>query len=611
MKLGISSRLFLMDFLYRYGESIMQNDQTNNYDVIIIGAGPAGLSAAHELAEKKLKVCVLEAAPFIGGKPISEFGHPWEPPKETFTATDLEKYLATDPKEAIAVTRKLPWEHGLRVYPENYCNLLDIMRRIPVEKEKSVSDYLTNAVTLANYSFDIEKNTTFSSRLLAKLEAAFFGLATFLPYLLTEKRALKYDDISVADLYNLKNRSPSLCDYIINITNPMTSGMVEKTSSLALSNTLLNYYFAPNQTGFRTFNRPTHLAWLIPWQNQLKKLGVEFHLNTKAIDFNFDGITETSFSNVKISEIIALHEGRKKIFQSKYIISAIPADELVSLMNKNNEMIRYDSRLIDIYKITSVFVTGIQLYYETPIHSFEKQGILGSMSTHPWGIGYADQATYWENPKEYAGNYGVVSVYLSVTNQVGRYIKKSVQKCTPNEIAYEIFTQVENDFSARRIQFPQRIGYFSHFYHSTTESDKDPTNYHLKGSINEDQIHLCITGMWQWRPAPETIYLGNLILCGAYTQNQTYFGSTMEAASESGRRGANTILKQFGLPPVTIHALPVPNYIRWLRQFDRFLFTVWLPNPLELLYKILRSTLKTHSIHMDPVLRKHENLHKR
>ena len=40
----------------------------NTYDVIVIGAGLAGLSAAFELADKGLKVLVLEAAPQVGGR---------------------------------------------------------------------------------------------------------------------------------------------------------------------------------------------------------------------------------------------------------------------------------------------------------------------------------------------------------------------------------------------------------------------------------------------------------------------------------------------------------------------------------------------------------------
>lgn len=281
------------------------------------------------------------------------------------------------------------------------------------------------------------------------------------------------------------------------------------------------------------------------------------------------------------------------------------------MVSYNYEMLWYDSRLFSIYKVVTLPATGVQLFYEKPIREIAHQLIGGTMITHPWGITVVDQTGYWQQPEKYAGSYGVISIYLSVTNQIGKYIKKTMQKCTLNEIAYEMFTELENVLAERNISIPKRVGFFAqHYSHEQPQLEEtDPiVRYHFNGST-QDQLHLCITGMRKWRPKPETLYLGNLILCGAYTQTHTYHVSTMEGACESGRRAANTIFKSLKLTPIEIYESQVPRHVRWLRSFDRVLYALFLPNPLVLIMKCLRSCLRNKNIHMHPDVRSYETLH--
>src|SRR5687768_657098 len=77
--------------------------------VAVLGGGVAGLTAAHELAERGLEVVVLEARGIPGGKarslPVPGSG-----------------------KDGRA---DLPAEHGFRFFPGFYRHLPDTMRRIP------------------------------------------------------------------------------------------------------------------------------------------------------------------------------------------------------------------------------------------------------------------------------------------------------------------------------------------------------------------------------------------------------------------------------------------------------------------------------------------------
>src|SRR3954453_15288519 len=93
--------------------------------VAILGGGVAGLTAAHELAERGFEVVVLEARDIPGGKarslPVPGSG--------TDGRTDL------------------PAEHGFRFFPGFYRHLPDTMTRIP-HGDRVVADHLVAATRI-------------------------------------------------------------------------------------------------------------------------------------------------------------------------------------------------------------------------------------------------------------------------------------------------------------------------------------------------------------------------------------------------------------------------------------------------------------------------------
>ena len=92
--------------------------------VAILGGGVAGLSAAHELAERGFAVTVYEARDLLGGK-----------------ARSLPRARLGDRRAAA----DLPAEHGFRFFPGFYRHLPDTMRRIPSRAADGVAGNLVAA----------------------------------------------------------------------------------------------------------------------------------------------------------------------------------------------------------------------------------------------------------------------------------------------------------------------------------------------------------------------------------------------------------------------------------------------------------------------------------
>src|SRR3954453_19170181 len=93
--------------------------------VAILGGGVAGLTAAHELAERGFEVVVLEARDIPGGKARS----------------------LPVPGSGVDGRADLPAEHGFRFFPGFYRHLPDRMGRTPLS-HGTVFDRLTGATRI-------------------------------------------------------------------------------------------------------------------------------------------------------------------------------------------------------------------------------------------------------------------------------------------------------------------------------------------------------------------------------------------------------------------------------------------------------------------------------
>jgi len=263
--------------------------------VAVIGGGVAGLTAAHELAERGFEVHVYERRPHFGGKAASYR----VPQGGAQQPTDY------DP----------PGEHGFRFFPGWYRHLTHTLSRIPFHRQgggrRTVLDNLVSVRTNLIASFDrapialplklpgtLEQATTLSkfiaefSRLgLSASEVALFfrKMVEFLAAS-DQKREEVLDDQTWWEFLECEKpgRSQAYRDLVRATTRTSVAAKAEEASAYTIGRLAVRTLLDTMSDVDRVLNGPTNEVWIEPWVNYLKGRGVRFHPNQdlKAIAFD-------------------------------------------------------------------------------------------------------------------------------------------------------------------------------------------------------------------------------------------------------------------------------------------------------------------------------------
>jgi uncharacterized protein with NAD-binding domain and iron-sulfur cluster len=249
--------------------------------VIIVGAGVAGLTAAHELIERDFDVVVYERKYSFGGK-----------------ASSVRVSMPL-PSGAGAC----PGEHGFRFFPGWYRHLPDTLRRIPFRDPReftsgrNVFDNLvaTERNLLVQYDRDplpvalraptSPDHAKASVEFLSQLQR--FGLsasdALFLLRRLSqflaasdEVRKSRYDDMSWREFIEADERSPSFRAIAVAITRTLVAAKAEEASAYTIASMAVRTLFDSFLTPDRVLNGPTNEAWIDAWVSHLEARGVVF-----------------------------------------------------------------------------------------------------------------------------------------------------------------------------------------------------------------------------------------------------------------------------------------------------------------------------------------------
>ena len=280
--------------------------------VAVLGGGVAGLSAAHELAERGFAVHVYERKPVLGGKARS---------------IDV-------PNSGGNGRKPLPGEHGFRFFPGFYKHVTDTMRRIPYGAHGSTFDNLsvatrfllaragqTELTWVARYPSNLEDFRAFLVEMLTPLGVPLDELTFFISRLLIvatscpERRLAEYERIPWWDFIAAARMSKAYqSDLGQGLTRSLVAMRAEESSTRTVGTTQLQLLYgliSPDHVFDRLLSGPTNDVWIYPWTQHLEKLGVTFHRGARVTGIETDeaGLNKLGERIFNLQRAIRIREG--------------------------------------------------------------------------------------------------------------------------------------------------------------------------------------------------------------------------------------------------------------------------------------------------------------
>ncbi|MFB7874397.1 FAD-dependent oxidoreductase [Nocardia sp. NPDC056064] len=543
--------------------------------VAIFGGGMAGLSAAHELAERGYQVTVYEPA-YLGGK-----------------ARSLGVPGTGGPGR-----QDLPGEHGFRFFPGCYRNVPDTMSRIPFPgNPNGVLDNLVRVEgTVAGFEnsapiflpVELGGLTQLTPQVLQSTLVGAFGFVPELPAhelaffakqmtmwftSSTERRFGQWEYVTWEQIMRAEGKSAAYRRYLVNALTRITVAAKPQTSSARTIGTigealvLAGSGLVPEFSGGvdRILNRPTNAAWIDPWVTHLRGLGVRFVLG--------QGARALHLAGGRIASVTVSGAAATTTVTADHYVCAMPVDRVVDLLSP--AILDADPRLAGMRELVTDWMVGIQYFLRRP--SDIPEGHIAALGS-PWAITALRQAPMWVG--DFAATYGdgsvveCLSVDISDWDTPGILYGRTAKDCGVAEIATEVWAQLKGWLNTG-------TGWLR---------DEDIHSWHLDPGItwsgggihNATPLLVNTVGSYDHRPDARCA-IPNLYFGGDHVRSHIDL-ATMEGANESGRAAANAILDAADDPAPRATCFPLVDLPAFAaaKALDADRFRAGLPHLLDL-----------------------------
>lgn len=554
--------------------------------VVVLGGGMAGMTAAHELAERGFEVVVLERRDAPGGKARSI---------EVPPGGLGERAPGTIPEASPgAFVPWVPGEHGFRFFPGFYKHVIDSMRRTPTGEGRSVADALVNTTRLgitqyAQPMFEVParfpRTPTDALTILQDVLLAFTPVAGLRPddlahfgarlwQILTscpERRLAEYEQISWWEFTGAEPRSQAYQKFLATgITRSLVAAKAKMASARTIGDIFIQLMLTVLDPGAvagttdRVLDGPTSIVWIDPWRRWLESLGVNYRTCVEVKQIRCD--------SGRITGVVAEHNGRPELVQGDYYVCALPLERAAPLINP--EILVADPSLESLATLLPnvEWMNGLQFYLRRDIPMLH--GHVIHIDTE-WALTSISQVQFWrpEMINRYANLEfnGVISTDVSDWDAPGLN-GRLAEECSPEEVAAETWEQLKRSVNSGGADVLDDDNLCGWFLDPAIESD--PTR---PGRLtNLEPLLVNYVDTWRLRPEAVTA-IPNLFLAADYVRTHTDL-ATMEAANEAARRAVNGILDADGFsgPRCDVWPLEEPAVLEPFRSYDAARFRLGL-----------------------------------
>ena len=512
--------------------------------VAVLGGGVAGLTAAHELAERGFAVTVYEARDRLGGKARS----------------------LPVPGSGTDGRRDLPAEHGFRFFPGFYRHVPDTMRRIGVDGHLVGSDRVLLAqgdgrnelLTPAHLPESLEDFalvTRFVLEAATSLGIPAHETAFFLERLLTlltscdERRLGQWELQSWWSFVGAEQRSPAFRKFLADgLTRTLVAARAREMSARTGGTILLQLLFdltRPGGRADRVLDGPTSDVWIDPWAAHIEGLGAAIQRDAPVEGIQMAGgrITGVTVAGATVT--------------ADHYVAAVPVEIMRTLAGA--DLRAAEPRLTRLDRLVTRWMNGVMFYLDEDVPVVNGHAIYIDSE---WALTSISQRQFWRGyDLEQHGDgraEGILSVDVSDWAQPSRRLGKIAMQCSHDEVIDEVWAQLKD-----HLDDLDRSNVVRAFLDPAIEFP-NPTE-----AANLEPLLVNTANSWEDRPDAVT-RIPNLFLASDYVRTHTDL-ATMEGANEAARRAVNGILDATGSPAPRCELWPLrePAAFGPARALDR------------------------------------------